>query len=265
MKFEFLKRENCSDLVLFFSGFACPPALFLHIAMPKNSDFCFCYDYTSSSDDFMDKFKPYDSVKIVAFSLGVAVVNSLNLGRECTFVTAINGTNLGISRTGGIHPAIFLQTIKSFDIFKFYEKMGLKFDMNLGEFASKILIHDANISAQNLGENGCDIDENCAQKLDKNTQKISKNSANFTDFLPKTCENLHQILNKKCVVELTNLFKNLTQESLQNRTWQRVIVSKNDEIFPARASESFCPSAQILHLDKNHFIFDEIKSWDELC
>lgn len=265
MKFEFLKRENCSDLVLFFSGFACPPALFSHIAMPKNSDFCFCYDYTSLSDDFMDKFKPYDSVKIVAFSLGVAVVNSLNLGRECTFVTAINGTNLGISRTGGIHPAIFLQTIKSFDIFKFYEKMGLKFDMNLGEFTSKILIHDANISAQNLGENGCDIDENCAQKLDKNTQKISKNSANFTDFLPKTCENLHQILNKKCVIELTNLFKNLTQESLQNRTWQRVIVSKNDEIFPTRASEGFCPSAQILHLDKNHFIFDEIKSWDELC
>ena len=95
--------------------------------------------------------------------------------------------------------------------------------------------------------------------------KISKNSANFTDFLPKTCENLHQILNKKCVIELTNLFKNLTQESLQNRTWQRVIVSKNDEIFPTRASEGFCPSAQILHLDKNHFIFDEIKSWDELC
>jgi len=66
MKFEFLKRENCSDLVLFFSGFACPPALFSHIAMPKNSDFCFCYDYTSLSDDFMDKFKPYDSVKFGA-------------------------------------------------------------------------------------------------------------------------------------------------------------------------------------------------------
>jgi len=158
MKFELRGRAGASNLVLFFSGFGSHPAHFECCAKPENSAFCMVYDYSScdeaeilvrDEEKLSEIIAQFKSVQICAWSLGVAVCARLKIfakfasknpslsqnldkiqsenfkfqtpqtSQICEFSLAINGTNAGIHRTQGIHPAVFARTVRAFDAERF--------------------------------------------------------------------------------------------------------------------------------------------------
>ncbi len=68
--------------------------------------------------------------------------------------------------------------------------------------------------------------------------------------------------------ELESLYKfceNL--ESNLNFTWDCALISTQDKVFPARACKAFfsLDSTRIIEVNQPHFVFNNFKSWEELC
>lgn len=120
MKSCFLyKNENSNELVLFFSGFASHPSHFTHLSSNKNV--LMCYDYEDFN--FNLDLNSFEKITLVAFSMGVCVANKILIHTDfyskITRKIAINGTNFGIDKKFGIHPSLFLRTIKNFSLQNF--------------------------------------------------------------------------------------------------------------------------------------------------
>ncbi|MCX2683044.1 DUF452 family protein [Campylobacter sp. MIT 21-1685] len=120
MKQEFLYRNTyCDEMILFFGGFASHPSHFSHLKTKKNV--VMLYDYNDCNFDF--NIPTFEKITIIAFSLGVSVASwflkDSVYNEKITQKIAINGTNQGIDRIKGIHPAIFEKTMKNFALKNF--------------------------------------------------------------------------------------------------------------------------------------------------
>ncbi|MBK1963437.1 pimeloyl-ACP methyl esterase BioG family protein [Campylobacter novaezeelandiae] len=129
MKYEFLKQNSHSnELILFFGGFASHPSHFVHLKSNKNV--LMCYDYEDLSFKF--DLNTFCKITLIAFSMGVCVASKLLKNYEFDKKIAINGTNLGIDETKGIHPVIFNKNIKKFNLENF-KKSLFKEKINLAK------------------------------------------------------------------------------------------------------------------------------------
>ncbi|HEF3189968.1 TPA: DUF452 family protein [Campylobacter jejuni] len=120
MKYEFLcKNPNSKKLIVIFGGFASHPSHFSHLKSDKNV--ILFYDYEKFDLNF--DFKAFDELFLIAFSMGVCVANRLLKELNFKQKIAINGTNLGIDKSKGIHPAIFKKTLQNFKLEHFKEAL----------------------------------------------------------------------------------------------------------------------------------------------
>ncbi|ENJ8750737.1 DUF452 family protein [Campylobacter jejuni] len=120
MKYEFLcKNPDSKKLIVVFGGFASHSSHFSHLKSDKNV--ILFYDYENFDLNF--DFKAFDELFLIAFSMGVCVANRLLKELNFKQKIAINGTNLGIDKSKGIHPAIFAKQIKKFDLTAFKKSL----------------------------------------------------------------------------------------------------------------------------------------------
>lgn len=144
---------NSKDLILVFGGFASLPCHFSHLKSEKNV--LLVYDYRDF--DLSLNLTKFESITLVAFSMGVAVASRLLKQEDFKSKIAINGTNFGIDKTRGIHPVIFTKSAKNFNAehFKralFGEGKNLELENEnvlkaeleaLQEFLSKVPVNEA--------------------------------------------------------------------------------------------------------------------------
>ncbi|EAI4352051.1 DUF452 family protein [Campylobacter jejuni] len=113
MKYEFLcKNPDSKKLIVVFGGFASHPSHFSHLKSDKNV--ILFYDYENFDLNF--DFKAFDELFLIAFSMGVCVANRVLKEFNFKQKIAINGTNLGIDKSKGIHPAIFKKNLQNFKL-----------------------------------------------------------------------------------------------------------------------------------------------------
>ncbi|MFQ6342503.1 pimeloyl-ACP methyl esterase BioG family protein [Campylobacter sp. VTCC 70190] len=118
MRYEFLhKNPNSKELIVIFGGFASHTTHFSHLKSDKNV--LLFYDYENFDLNF--DFKAFLKPTLIAFSMGVCVASKLLKNLSFKQKIALNGTNLGIDKIKGIHPAIFSKTIKNFKLENFKE------------------------------------------------------------------------------------------------------------------------------------------------
>lgn len=118
MKYEFLcKNPDSKKLIVVFGGFASHPSHFSHLKSDKNV--ILFYDYENFDLNF--NFKAFDELFLIAFSMGVCVANRLLKELNFKQKIAINGTNLGIDKSKGIHLTIFKKTLQNFKLEHFKE------------------------------------------------------------------------------------------------------------------------------------------------
>ncbi|EAL9645331.1 DUF452 family protein, partial [Campylobacter jejuni] len=99
--------------------FASHPSHFSHLKSDKNV--ILFYDYENFDLNF--DFKAFDELFLIAFSMGVCVANRLLKELNFKQKIAINGTNLGIDKSKGIHPTIFKKTLQNFKLEHFKETL----------------------------------------------------------------------------------------------------------------------------------------------
>ncbi|HEF7510920.1 TPA: DUF452 family protein, partial [Campylobacter jejuni] len=117
---EFLcKNPDSKKLIVAFGGFASHPSHFSHLKSDKNV--ILFYDYENFDLNF--NFKAFDELFLIAFSMGVCVANRLLKELNFKQKIAINGTNLGIDKSKGIHPTIFKKTLQNFKLEHFKEAL----------------------------------------------------------------------------------------------------------------------------------------------
>ncbi|EEU6932379.1 DUF452 family protein [Campylobacter jejuni] len=120
MKYEFLcKNPDSKKLIVVFGGFASHSSHFSHLKSDKNV--ILFYDYENFDLNF--DFKAFDELFLIAFSMGVCVANRLLKELNFKQKIAINGTNLGIDKSKGIHPTIFKKTLQNFKLENFKEAL----------------------------------------------------------------------------------------------------------------------------------------------
>ncbi|EAH6583165.1 DUF452 family protein [Campylobacter jejuni] len=107
-----IQNENSQELILVFGGFASHPSHFSHLKSDKNV--ILFYDYENFDLNF--DFKAFDELFLIAFSMGVCVANRVLKELNFKQKIAINGTNLGIDKSKGIHPAIFKKNLQNFKL-----------------------------------------------------------------------------------------------------------------------------------------------------
>ncbi|RTJ65770.1 pimeloyl-ACP methyl esterase BioG family protein [Campylobacter jejuni] len=120
MKYEFLcKNPDSKKLIVVFGGFASHPSHFSHLKSDKNV--ILFYDYENFDLNF--NFKAFNELFLIAFSMGVCVANRLLKELNFKQKIAINGTNLGIDKSKGIHLTIFKKTLQNFKLEHFKEAL----------------------------------------------------------------------------------------------------------------------------------------------
>lgn len=109
------ENKNSKDLILFFGGFASKAEHFSHLKSDKNV--LMIYDYRNFNLSL--NLTKFENITLIAFSMGVAVASRLLKQEDFRSKIAINGTNFGIDKKRGIHPAIFTKSAKNFNALHF--------------------------------------------------------------------------------------------------------------------------------------------------
>jgi len=117
MKKHWVQNKGSQNITLYFSGWGMDPNTVKSLESEDN-DICMFYDYRSLDDFSVDDFKTYQSVEIVAWSLGVWAASYLlqNCGLNITKAIAINGTPIPIHDEFGIPALVFNATLDSLSI-----------------------------------------------------------------------------------------------------------------------------------------------------
>lgn len=141
MKTEWLSKSDSSNLILFFNGWGMDARPVKHMRT-EHADSLMFYDYRDMklSVSLKTTFNSYESVSLIAWSLGVAVADLVCRNDDLKFktATAINGTPYPAHDDYGIPEAVFDGTIESLseiNLVKFYRRMCttpevLKYFMN---------------------------------------------------------------------------------------------------------------------------------------
>ncbi|AXP09407.1 DUF452 family protein [Campylobacter hepaticus] len=146
MKHAFLcKNLTSKELIVVFGGFSSHPSHFSHLKSNKNV--ILFYDFENFDLEF--NFKSFSQLYLIAFSMGVCIASKLLKNINFKQKIALNGTNMGIDKNKGIHPAIFMKTIKNFKLDDFKSSLLNKHE----NLAKKFIFKDEKalkIELQNL-------------------------------------------------------------------------------------------------------------------
>lgn len=110
MKVDFIRKNGGEKrLILIFAGWSTNPSLYSQIAI-EGWDVAVVHDYSeiSLSTDFL---KPYNTVFLFAWSLGVAAAEAVLPADAITSAYAINGSLNPVSDKFGIPPEIYFGTL----------------------------------------------------------------------------------------------------------------------------------------------------------
>lgn len=126
---QFIKRDGCDTLRVFFAGWGSDDNLFGGMVQ-GDVDYLLCYDYRTLSFDY-SVFEGYKRVEVVAWSFGVWVAGQILVGDFMEGVNivhsvAINGTLAPIDDELGIPNSIFEGTLGGFSpvgLVKFRRRM----------------------------------------------------------------------------------------------------------------------------------------------
>lgn len=139
MRCEFIKKNGTDNLTIFFAGWGMDASDF-DFLNPNESDLLICSDYREMSFDAAI-LKPYQNIRLVAYSLGVwaAAYTFCDLEIDFSEKVAINGTPFPADDERGIPVAIFRGTeagLNERNLQKFFRRMcGTK--ENFDRFISK--------------------------------------------------------------------------------------------------------------------------------
>ena len=138
MKYVFLHTHKQSQkCILFFGGFGSRAEQFAHLDAQCNVILVYDYRDFKLPQSFYRAMSAFSEVILIAFSMGVSIapffVSSLSLSKKI----AINGTNVGIDRVFGIHPAIFKKSIAHFDWLTFQKALVGGEEKKLAHFLTK--------------------------------------------------------------------------------------------------------------------------------
>ena len=112
MKKHWIQKHDSPNLILYFSGWGMDHAAVESLELVED-DICVVYDYTDLSNFEESDFKSYQSIRLIAWSMGVWVAAFLlqNSELKITQAIAVNGTPRPIDDQFGIPEAVFLGTL----------------------------------------------------------------------------------------------------------------------------------------------------------
>ncbi|ETD72945.1 hypothetical protein V757_01345 [Pelistega indica] len=108
MKTEFVNHQG-EHLLVYFAGWGTPPSIVKHLKLPDHTDLLICYQYHDLICNF--NFTVYQSIRVVAWSMGVWVAERVMHNYKLLSATAINGTGTPCHAQTGIPPHIFQRTL----------------------------------------------------------------------------------------------------------------------------------------------------------
>ena len=99
--------NNSKNLLLFFSGWGMDERPTSHLTTDRY-DICTCFNYNSLDTDEAERWKPYDSITVVAWSMGVWAAEQVlsKAGLPLRQAIAINGTPKPVDDELGIPVAL---------------------------------------------------------------------------------------------------------------------------------------------------------------
>lgn len=112
MQQKFLQKNGSHHLIVFFTGWGMDENPFLDYRVPE-SDLLICFNYTDL--DLTERlFDGYDSIRVVAWSLGVwaASVLMAHIPALAKNAVAVNGTPFPVDETRGIPSSVFQRTLQ---------------------------------------------------------------------------------------------------------------------------------------------------------
>lgn len=126
MRYEFVKREGNSRLILIFAGWAMDATPFRHISRP-GYDTLVVWDYRNLTVDW-SVVADYEEIVLIAWSMGVyaASMTIHAIDRLISVRIAVNGTLSPVDNLRGIPETIFEGTASSLDernLRKFFRRM----------------------------------------------------------------------------------------------------------------------------------------------
>ena len=112
MKYEWLNRENNSEIIVFFNGWGMDENIVSHLDF-DGYDVLMFYDYNSLETDFdFSLLNKYSKRYLTAWSMGVMTATLFDI--DYASKTAINGTLKPIDDNFGIPKRIYNLTVKNF-------------------------------------------------------------------------------------------------------------------------------------------------------
>ncbi|ABN74036.1 MULTISPECIES: DUF452 family protein [Actinobacillus] len=124
MKTKLISTQQ-ANLIIYFAGWGTPASVVSHLALPNGYDLLICYDYQDLNFPAFD-FSRYQTVRLVAWSMGVWVAEKVLPEINLASATAINGTLFPKHDLWGIPLQIFdgtLQTLNAENRLKFERRM----------------------------------------------------------------------------------------------------------------------------------------------
>lgn len=124
MKTKLISTQQ-ANLIIYFAGWGTPASVVSHLALPNGYDLLICYDYQDLNFPAFD-FSRYQTVRLVAWSMGVWVAEKVLPEINLASATAINGTLFPKHDLWGIPLQIFdgtLQTLNAENRLKFERRI----------------------------------------------------------------------------------------------------------------------------------------------
>lgn len=231
MKIDKQTHLPSRQLLLCFAGWSASPEIFrrLRVEAPEegnaNTDVWICYDYRDLS--FPENIDSYETIRLVAWSLGVWVAEQLFAGRLAAYrpllksAVAVNGTGRPIDDRYGIPATIFQATLE------YLTPEGI------GRFIRRMCGNRTVLAAY--------------------ARIPSRPSDEISEELHRLYEQIQSPVARETAAP-TGLFP-----------WTQAILSTDDRIFPfenlRRYWQSRCP---IREIEAPHYPFYIWKQWNEL-
>lgn len=227
MQYNWLKRNNAKNLVMFFAGWSFDNTPFGFLKY-ENTDVIIFYDYNEISPapliELRQEFEKYEKIDLIAWSMGVFAAEKLKceLPKNITKKIAVNGTILPVDNDYGIPHRTFDLTLK-------FVESGLK-----GKFYQNVF--------------------NKEKEFEKYMQTP----------VQRTLENRAQELRR--LNSYINETKGEIESLCTEKFYDFAIVSKFDKIIPPKNQMNFWQKldCDIIELDAGHFPFYQFENWNEI-
>lgn len=206
-------RENLTPtntpLLLFASGFGFLPCAFENLKLPQNALSAMLYDYSdfSNAKNLQKILESFPQIHLIAWSMGVCVVQEFFSSLQFESALSINGTIFGVHKNFGILPKIFSLTQQKLQLKMFLKSAfgGDLIDENTREKSLLASIDSLKNELKNLQEFCTQRGENpCQSAFAWNKAIISDNDKIFPPKAQNLAWEVYKQTHKDFVILHTN-------------------------------------------------------------